>query len=55
MFQNLKQVATGTGEVVRLVAPIEQFTIRTEGDSTRPSLLAEWGTWRVRISVRPAR
>ena len=54
MFQNLKQVATGTGEVVRIGEPVEQFTIRGEGDSTTPSLLLEWGTWRVRIPVRPA-
>ncbi|SRR6266566_5469915 len=54
MFQNLKQVATGTGEVVRMVEPVEQFTIRSEGDGTRRSLLLEWGTWRVRIPVRPA-
>ena len=54
MFQNLKQVATGTGEVVRTVEPVEQFTIRSEGDSTTPSLVLEWGTWRVRIPVRPA-
>ena len=53
MFQNLKQVATGTGEVVRVVAPVEQFTIRSESDSTTLSLLLEWGTWRVRVPVRP--
>ena len=53
MFQNLKQVATGTGEVVRGVEPVEQFTIRSESDSTTLSLLLEWGTWRVRFPVRP--
>lgn len=54
MFQNLKQVATGTGEVVRVVEPVEQFTIRSESDSTTPRLLLEWGTWRVLVPVRPA-
>jgi len=53
MFQNLKQVATGTGDVMRVVEPVEQFTIRTESDSTTLSLLLEWGAWRVRIPVRP--
>ncbi len=53
MFQNLKQVATGTGEVVRVVEPVEQFTIRSESDSSTLSLLLEWGTWRVRVPVRP--
>jgi len=53
MFQNLRQVATGTGEVVRMAEPLEQFTIRSESDSTTPSLLLEWGTWRVRIPLRP--
>jgi len=53
MFQDLKQVATGTGEVVRVVEPVEQFTIRSERDSTTLSLLLEWGTWRVRFPVRP--
>src|SRR2546425_1129612 len=53
IFQNLRQVATGTGEVVRMAEPLEQFTIRSESDSTTPSLLLEWGTWRVRIPLRP--
>ncbi len=54
VFQNLKQVATGTGEVEPLVVPVEQFTIRQEGDSATSDLLLEWGTWRVRIPVRAA-
>jgi hypothetical protein len=54
MFQNLQQVATGTAEVEPVVQPVEQFTIRSEGDSTTRALLLEWGTWRVRIPVRPA-
>jgi len=54
MFQNLQQVASGTGEVERMVQPVEQFTIRTDGDSATPDLLLEWGTLRVRIPVRPA-
>jgi hypothetical protein len=49
MFRNLKQVATGHGEVEPLVEPVEQFTIRQEGDSATSDLLLEWGTWRVRI------
>jgi len=54
MFQNLKQVATGTGEVVRMAEPVEQFSIRSESDSNTPNLLLEWGTWRVRVPMRPA-
>jgi len=54
MFRNLKQVATGTGEVELLVEPVERFTIRQEGDGATVNLLLEWGTWRVRIPVRAA-
>jgi hypothetical protein len=54
MFQNLKLVTTGTGEVEPVAKPVEQFTIRSEGESTTPDLLLEWGTWRVRIPVRAA-
>ena len=54
MFQNLTQIATGTGEVERVGDPLEQFTISAERDSTVSSLLLGWGTWRVRIPVRPA-
>ncbi len=54
MFRNLKQVATGTGEVEPLVEPVERFTIRQEGDGATVNLLLEWGTWRVRIPVRAA-
>lgn len=52
MFQNLKQVATGTGEVGPMVKSLEQFTIRSEGEGTTLDLLLEWGTWRVRVPVR---
>ena len=52
MFQNLKQVAAGTGEVEHLAQPVEQFTIRRESDSTRSDLLLEWGTWRVRVPIQ---
>jgi len=52
MFKNLTQVATGTGGVERVQAPVEQFTIRTEPDTLATTLLLEWGTWRVRIPLR---
>jgi DUF2911 family protein len=54
MFQNMEQVASGTGQVERTAEPIEQFTIRSEGDRTSCDLVFEWGTWRVRIPVQPA-
>lgn len=54
MFQNLTQVATGTGEVERVSERLEQFTIRAENDSLGTNLLLEWGTWRVRVPMRPA-
>lgn len=54
MFQNMKQLATGTGTVERVADPLEQFTIRGAGDSSKAELLLEWGTWRVHISVEPA-
>lgn len=34
MFQNLTHVATGTGEFERVLDPLEQFTMSTEGDSS---------------------
>jgi len=54
MFQNMEQVASGTGQVERTAEPVEQFTIRSEGDRTNCDLVFEWGTWRVRIPVQPA-
>ena len=54
MFQNLEQVASGTGQVERTAEPVEQFTIHREGDQTNCDLVLEWGTWRVRIPVQPA-
>ena len=54
MFQNLEQVATGSGEVERMVEALEQFTIRSECEKAKCDLLLEWGTWRVRIPVQVA-
>jgi hypothetical protein len=54
MFQSLKQVASGSGVVERVVNATEKFTIRVDPSGTTSDLLLEWGTWRVRIPVRPA-
>lgn len=54
MFAHLTQVATGYGDVERVRELVEQFTIRTEGDSIVSSLRLEWGNWRVRVPLRAA-
>ena len=54
MFHNLHQVATGTGQVEHTADPVDKFTIRSEGDTTKCALLLEWGTWRVRVPVQHA-
>ena len=54
MFQSMKQVALGSGELNTTAEFVEQFTIRSEGDSTTAAFVLQWGTWRVRIPVRSA-
>lgn len=53
MFVNLTQVATGSGRLERLVAPIERFTIRPVLDSAEAAFVLEWGEHRARVPVRP--
>ena len=54
MFRSMKQVAVGSGEVQSSAEFVEQFTIRTEADSSiLGGVVLQWGTWRVRIPVRP--
>jgi hypothetical protein len=52
MFQSLKRVAIGTGQVEHIATPVEQFVIHAGSDSAAPAFLLEWGTWRVRVPVR---
>ena len=52
MFQNLREVGTGTGQVEHRADTVEKFTIRGEGDTTKCELLFEWGTWRVHVPVQ---
>ena len=51
MFASLQQVAQGSGQVERLDAPVERFTVRPEGGAEAAFLL-EWGERRVRVPVR---
>src|SRR5690348_4509777 len=53
MFNSLKQVASGSGQVERGRDAVEEFTIRTE-HSPEAELLLEWGTLLVRIPMRAA-
>ena len=54
MFHSMQLVATGSGDVQPLAQFVEQFTIRTEADSTTAGFVLEWGNWRVRVPVRLA-
>lgn len=53
VFQTLRQVALGTGQVEPLSSPIDQFTIRAVSDREASAFLFEWGTRRIRVAVRP--
>jgi hypothetical protein len=48
----MRQVAQGTGEVERLAALVEHFTIRPAAGGADAAFLLDWGGHRVRVPVR---